>query len=494
MLAGMRGLAVALPSLVCLLVAARPAGAGPDTERPALERPALDRHGIAQPAPAAAPRPQMRVVRHRAMGPHPARGPRLAPVTIDFFVNPGDRATRSIHRQLVVLQRRHPRGLRIVYRLVAPGRDHDLAVAALEAFAQGRFEPFLEAVLAHPRPPRAPEDIASLCREAGVDVAKVEAAWARSRYEDALYRNEGARKRHTDKAPSLLFNGRDGGRATSMTMDRLESHYQQAHQRARAALERGVPLEHLYTFLVREHAAEQAAKIPRDFTGAVDGVPAAALRDMDVTPRLVPQDVDVPGHALGPAGAPVTLHVYCSFLSANCAMLKTSLATLREEFPDELRMIFHHMFPALPEDDQAATALRRDLLAMHRGALCADEQGAFWAYYKQAYLTQVPQTHHVSVAERIDAITARLGIDVERFAACVARDGGDDEVVSLVRAARKAGIAHTPTVVIGGRAYLGFKSSLDLRALVEEELVPGLLERAFPAAGDDAGRFAREAR
>lgn len=488
MLPGMRGLV--LPSLLCLCVIARPAGAGPETEPPADARPA-------QAAPArteAAPRPQIHVVRHRAIGPHPVRGPRLAPVTIDFFVNPGDRATRSIHRQLAILHRRHPRRLRIVYRLVAPGRDHDLAVAALEAFAQGRFEPFFEAVLGHRRPPRGPEAIAALCREAGVDVAKVEAAWARGRYDELLYRNEGARKRHTDKAPSLLFNGRDAGRATSVTIDRLESLYQQAHARARAALDRGVPLEHLYTFLAREHAAEQAARTSRDFTGAVDGVPAATLRDMDVTPRLVPQDVEVPGHPLGPADAPVVLHVYCSFLSTNCAMLKTSLATLREEFPDELRVIYHHMFPALPEDEQAATALRRDLLAMHRGALCAGEQGAFWGFYKEAYLTQVPQAQHLAVGERLATITGRLAVDGERFAACMDRDGGDEEVLSLVRAARKAGIAHTPTVVIGGRAYLGFKSSLDLRALVEEELLPGLLERLLPASGGDPRRFAREAR
>jgi hypothetical protein len=51
---------------------------------------------------------------------------------------------------------------------------------------------------------------------------------------------------------------------------------------------------------------------------------------------------------------------------------------------------------------------------------------------------------------------------------------------------------HTPTIVIGGRAYLGYKSSLDLRALVEEALLPGVLEQAFPTAGDDRARFSRD--
>lgn len=449
----------------------------------------------ADPAAAPAmPRPEIATIRHRALGPHPAIGPALAPVTIDFFANPGDRSTATLHRYLMALHQRHPRRVRVIYRLVAAGRAHDLAVAMLEAFAQGRFQPFFDTAMARTDPPLSRESIVALCREVGVDPAKVEAAWASERHAEALYRNEGARKRRTDAAPSILFNGRDLGRATSMNLDKLEAHYRTTYEHAQTTLARGVPLERLYTVLVREHTAEQIAKISRELLGAVDGLSPSALHDLDTAPRLVRQDIEVPGHVLGDADAPVTVRVFCNFLSANCAMLRTSLATLREEFPDEVRVVFHHMFPELPAAGaDVTTAVQRDLVTVHRAALCADAQGAFWDFYKLVYQPQAPQARHRDVREQMSTLIASLPVEAPRFQECMSRAGGDEEVMDRVRAARKAGIAHTPTVVIGGRAYLGFKSSLDLRALVEEELLPGLLEQALPARDDGPARFSRDA-
>jgi Thioredoxin len=506
----MRGCIAIAAALLCLgTTAARAQPTGPATAQAtdSLAGPGASGDGAAPDAPdtgaglsapAAAPRPQIATVRHRPTSAHPALGPALAPVTIEFFAKPDDRTTATLHRQLALLQQRHPRRVRIVYRIVGPGRGHDLAVAALEAFAQGRFQPFFDAAMGRPdHLPLARENIAALCRDVGVDVAKVEAAWDRGSHDEALYANEGMRRRRTDTAPGLLWNGRDLGRASSMNPEKLETHYRSAYEHARITLDRGVALEHLYDVLVREHAAEQVARIPREFLGAVDDLSPAALRDLDTAPRLVPHGSEVPGHDLGSVDAPVTVHVYCRFLSANCAMLRSSLAALREEFPDQVRVVFHHMLPGAPgtgDDDAeaAATPARRDLITMHRAALCADEQGAFWDFYRVAFQPQMPQHRVLDVHAQITALLPVLPVDIERFQACMIRPGGDEKVLDLVRAARKAGIGHTPTVVIGGRAYLGYKSSLDLRALVEEALLPGLLEQAFPAVDDGRARFSRD--
>jgi hypothetical protein len=450
-------------------------------------------------APTAAPRPQITLVRHWPTGEHPALGPALAPVTIDFFAKPDDRTTATLHRQLVTLQQRHPRRVRIVYRIVGPSRGHDLAVAALEAFAQGRFQAFFDAAMSRPdHLPLARDLIAALCREVGVDVAKVEAAWASGSHDEALWANEGMRQRRTDTTPGLLWNGRDLGRANSMNPEKLEAHYRSSYENAQSALGRGVPLEHLYEVLVREHAAEQVARFPREVLGAVDDLSPAALRGLDTTPRLVPHGGAVPGHELGSADAPVTVHVYCRFLSTNCAMLRGSLTKLREEFPNEVRVVFHHLLPEVPasgdagDDDASMTPAFRDLLTIHRASLCADEQRAFWDFYRLAYQSQAPQLRVLDVHAQITALLPALPVDVERFQTCMLRPGGDEKVLELVRAARAAGVVYTPTIVIGGRAYLGYKSSLDLRALVEEALLPGLLEQAFPTVDDDRARFSRD--
>jgi predicted DsbA family dithiol-disulfide isomerase len=506
----MRGCIAIATALLCLGTAtARAQPTAQPTPRDAAAGPGAPGNGASPDAPAAgpalgapeaAPRPQITLVRHRHAGPHPALGPALAPVTIDFFAKPDDRTTATLHRQLVALQQRHPRRVRIVYRIVGPGRGHDLAVAALEAFAQGRFQAFFDAAMNRPdHLPLARDSIAALCREVSVDVAKVEAAWARGSHDETLWANEGMRQRRTDTTPGLLWNGRDLGRANSMNPEKLEAHYRSSHEHAETALARGVPLEHLYDVLVREHAAEQVARIPREFLGAVDDLSPAALRDLDTAPGLLPHGGAVPGHDLGSPDAPVTVHVYCRFLSANCVMLRSSLAKLRDEFPNEVRVVFHHMLPPAPggaggDDDEASpmTPARRDLLTMHRASLCADEQGAFWDFYRLAFQPPMPQHRVLDVHAQITALLPVLPVDIERFQTCMLRPGGDEKVLELVRAAREAGIVYTPTVVIGGRAYLGYKSSLDLRALVEEALLPGLLEQSFPTADEPRARFSRD--
>ncbi|WP_428264185.1 DsbA family protein [Haliangium sp.] len=458
------------------------------------------------------PRPEITTVSHRPLDRHPTRGQRLAPVTMDFFFNPGDRSSAQIRRHLDALQARHPRRLRVVYRVVAAERDHALAVATMEAHAQGRFDDFLDQVLAARVPPRREHQILAVYEALGLDPIPLRAAWSDGRHDSVLERNEGERKRRTDKAPSLLVNGDNIGRAASISFDKLETLYREALEEARAALAHGVPAEHLYTQLLHEHALERAAQIPREYAGAIDGLSAAEVRALAPVPRLLPLAPGLTGHDLGPVDAPVQIHFFCNFLSSNCVMLKSALASVRQEFGDQIRLVFHHLFPhpvavagedpeqtgseAEPEPGRAASSdedrleLARELIAIHRAALCADEQGRFWDFYRLAY--QSPLRHRRrSADERVRALLTKLPVAPARFQACLERPGGDDEVLARVRAARAAGVDHTPALVIGGRLHLGFKSSLELRALVEEVLTPGLLERRLPTAGSPDDGFER---
>ena len=47
-------------------------------------------------------------------------------------------------------------------------------------------------------------------------------------------------------------------------------------------------------------------------------------------------------------------------------------------------------------------------------------------------------------------------------------------------AARRAGIRHTPSLVLGGRLYIGTKSFDELASLIDRELMPGVLGRISP--------------
>lgn len=434
------------------------------------------------PAAPLAPRPQSVVVAHRPATRLPVLGPRHAPVTADFFMNLGNSQSQQLHSHLGALRRRHPRRLRVIYRLVTTERYRKLTEAVMEAFAQDRFEPFLAEVLAVSRPPRTPEDIEAACARAGVRFAEVQTAWADGRHARILERNDTERQRRAGSLPGILFNGVDAGRASRLTRDRLEGLYREALGLARARLARGVPLAQVYQASLRELAL--AAAPLRIEPSAVDGVSAAERLLPATSASLLDQGHAVPGHGIGPDHAPVAVHLYCNFLSSNCALVKRSIDSLRREFPVDIRLVFHHLFPDLEEVADAA-GRRQNLVVMHQASLCAAEQDAFWDFYEVTYRDYLTRRHrHFDVREQVREIARDLagtiGLDQDRYQACMARDGGAEAVLERVRAARRAGVAYTPSVVIGGRIYPGIRTPLELRKLVEQELLPGLLEQLVP--------------
>jgi predicted DsbA family dithiol-disulfide isomerase len=451
--------------------------------RSGLTAVALALLALALPArPAAAdelrPRPQHVVVAHDDPGHVPIVGPRHAPVTIDFFLSLGTERSLRLHRDLMELSRRHPRRLRVVYRLVESGRTM-LAEAVMEAFAQGRFVPFVDRIADfaqqhHRMPMRGPE-LQAVCERAGVDYQRVEDVWTDGRHLPLLEENElYRRRRHAHRAPVLLFNGvMPALRTNLLDLDRLETGYDLAYASARQKLDEGVPLEHLYELSLRE--ADAVDKPMTITAGQVDGVAMPQRRGLLSEAPLVKTPPG--GHSIGPADAIITIRFYCNFLSTHCALLKRSLDELRTFYPTELRLVFHHMIPEELEDQD----VERDLVLMHRGSLCADAQGAFWRFYDSAYRDHLHRRQRaMAPGDQLDEIIADTELDRERYQRCMDDPKQSERVHALVRAAVQAGITQTPTVVIGGRMYPGSKSLLELRSLVDQELLPGLLERFAP--------------
>ena len=321
-----------------------------------------------------------------------------------------------------------------------------------------------------------------MCERAGIDFASIEEAWATGRHLAVLERNSAyLQQRHANHPPSLLLNGakptlQRSRTRTPLPVSDLEALYDQSYAAARRMLDDGVPLEHIYAMSLRD--LDAARQPPRIRVGAVDGVAVPQRRNTLVEAPLVRVRNLGPGHEFGPRDARVVMRFYCSFASTRCAFLKHKIDELSARFPHRLRVSFHHMFPA--EIDRDTT---RALLLIHKASLCADRQGAFWRFYDAAY--RVLHEHRrrtVPIPEQIRAILALLELDPERYQRCMSRPGSDEMVMERVRAGRKAGVVHTPTVVVGGRIYPGSKSLPELTQLVEHELMPGLLEQFTPTA------------
>ncbi len=422
------------------------------------------------------PRPQIRALHYRPHSDQPVLGPRVAPVTIDFFLNLGSSQSRVIHDYLTTLRKRHPHRVRVIYRLVTTERYRKLSVGALEAATQHRFEAFLQAAFARRRTPSSPEQVAALSREAGVAHHRVIAAWhSDGGYHQVLDRNNIERKSLVDSTPGLLFNGAHVGRASRMNFEQIEAHYRDALAEARQVLARGISLDTLYPYMVRSRIAGEDGNMPPYLPGAVDGLSPSEARDLDShNGRVVSLQSLAPEHSQGPMDAPVVIHIFCNFLSANCALLKTSIERLRSQRPHTLRLVFHHLLPA-------DSTSHHELMTIHQAAECAAAQHNFWRFYDRAYQNRLPrQQRRRVIDEEVLGIARTIGLDEARFQRCMVDPAVREHVHQRVEIARAAGIRFTPSLVIGGRLYLGLKAVPDLRRLVDAERMPGLLERVLP--------------
>jgi protein-disulfide isomerase len=268
------------------------------------------------------------------------------------------------------------------------------------------------------------------------------------------------------RVPGLLVNGVPYDRRPR-TLDELESLYDEGLARASALLDQGVPREELYGRLLQEVAAAQPEPIIGP--GALDGL-GPGERPPFGSPPLIRAPLDRGGHARGPETAPVTIVFLCNFQTRNCATTAATLDEISAAYPEEVRLVFRPLFDP---DDRRQDQVR----ALHRAAVCADQQGAFWAYYDLAFRQAMRGTPDpMPDAE----LAQELEIDRGAFARCVRSAAATRRASAEGRQARRAGVRHTPSLILGGRLYTGTKSFDELAALVDRELAPGILGRVAP--------------
>ena len=162
---------------------------------------------------------------------------------------------------------------------------------------------------------------------------------------------------------------------------------------------------------------------------------------MSLTSAPVPP-IDDEDHVRGPEDAPLVL-VYADFTCPHCAVAHTRL----REAP--LRVAFRHF--ALKAKHPRAPALAA-------AAEAAARQGAFWPMHDALFADQGRQDD-----PHLWAHAERLGLDVERFERDRRGDEAAERVRRDVRAAMRAGVATTPTLVVEGTLHPGAPSAAILR-------------------------------
>ncbi len=167
-------------------------------------------------------------------------------------------------------------------------------------------------------------------------------------------------------------------------------------------------------------------------------------------------DIETAGHAaLGPDDAPIEMIVFSDFECPYCRRFNDSLDQLREEYSDEVRVVFRHLplRSIHPLAQKAAEA-----------SICAGDQGKFWEYHDALW------TDSDLGADVLEQHGRLLGLDTEAFAECLNSGRHYQRVQDDYETALNLGLTGTPAVFVNGRHIGGYVAFPALKNQVEREL------------------------
>jgi protein-disulfide isomerase len=161
-------------------------------------------------------------------------------------------------------------------------------------------------------------------------------------------------------------------------------------------------------------------------------------------PELVTPD----DPSLGPAGAPVTLVMFCDFQCPHCARTRLAVDAVLQKRPQDVRFVYrdfpieriHPLAPLLAE-----------------AAACAQDQGRYWEMWARLFDGQATLD-----AQALPRHARALGLNTTAFDQCLAarRHRGDGLVDR--RDGEALGVSGTPTLFINGQRVEGVLSPAEL--------------------------------
>ncbi len=149
----------------------------------------------------------------------------------------------------------------------------------------------------------------------------------------------------------------------------------------------------------------------------------------------------------GASGAPVQVVEFSDFLCPFCRSLAGALHGFVPQAGDRIQLFYKNY----PLDQACNPKLQRTAHAgacnLALGAICAQDQGKFWAYHDRAFASGAENPKPEDVAR----LAGEAGLDGATLGTCLAAPRTRERLTAQIDEARRLGVQATPTVFINGK-------------------------------------------
>ncbi|MBX3209193.1 MAG: thioredoxin domain-containing protein [Labilithrix sp.] len=341
-------------------------------------------------------------------------------------------------------------------RLAAEVGQGVLALAGPEAFWRYHATAFRRQSV------MSPEAIRAWGVAAGADERALEEGLAKKRWAQKVDFDVSVAKRlNANGTPMSFING--VSLSGAQAFERFKEIVDAELEKAKSLVERGAPRDKVYTRLVAANFKPSRGDDDDD-----DDDDSAAVAQAKIVHKIPVGSAP----ARGPATALVTIVEFSDFQCPFCKRVEESLARVRREYGDKVRVVWRDMpLPFHPRAEPAAQ--------LARAARAQKGDAAFWTVHDLLFDNQ--QTLEDSDLERIareaklDAAKAMASVKAKAF------KKGIEEDVDLGDDFKAAG---TPHFFINGRRLVGAQPFDKFKSVIDDEIAraEALLKQGTPRA------------
>ncbi|HWB42586.1 MAG TPA: thioredoxin domain-containing protein [Gemmatimonadales bacterium] len=166
------------------------------------------------------------------------------------------------------------------------------------------------------------------------------------------------------------------------------------------------------------------------------------------------------GYIKGSASAPVEITEYADYQCPFCQTFATlQMPTIEERLIKTGRLRWRYRDFPLQQHPFAR-------LAAHSAA-CADEQGKYWEQHDRIYEGQGDWAAARDAGDHFRDYARAIGLDLGKYDECMDSGRYAGRIQASLEEGTRAGVASTPTLLVGNRLYQGRIDSDAIRRLVD---------------------------